>query len=163
MNSTRVQSDLMARVEESQDQLEAEIRKVVHEIMRVATACWNTRAGREESWDRSCRGKAKSHCSSGKRTPCLHSSGRKTAPVPRLKFLCRVVDSPPSLPQPTALADSQACLWKGAVGLGLLCVRSAPQEQSDSCHSEVQCFQYTLGRADFLVRTWPDARGKAPA
>jgi len=38
MNSTRVQSDLMARVEESQDQMEAEIRKVVHEITRVATA-----------------------------------------------------------------------------------------------------------------------------
>ncbi len=38
MNSTRVQSDLMERVEESQGQLEAEIRKLLHQITRVATA-----------------------------------------------------------------------------------------------------------------------------
>jgi len=38
MNSTRVQSDLMTRVEESQGQLEAEIRKLLHEVSRVATA-----------------------------------------------------------------------------------------------------------------------------
>jgi len=38
MNSARVQSDLMARVEESQGQLEAEIRKLLHEVTRIATA-----------------------------------------------------------------------------------------------------------------------------
>jgi len=38
MNSTRVQSDLIERVEESQGQLEAEIRKLLHQITRVATA-----------------------------------------------------------------------------------------------------------------------------
>ncbi|HUN62346.1 MAG TPA: dynamin family protein [Candidatus Sulfotelmatobacter sp.] len=38
MNSTRVQSDLMERVEKSQSQLEAEIRKLLHEVTRVAAA-----------------------------------------------------------------------------------------------------------------------------
>jgi predicted GTPase len=38
MNSTRVQSDLMVRVEESQSQLEAEIRKLLHQISSAATA-----------------------------------------------------------------------------------------------------------------------------
>jgi dynamin family protein len=38
MNSSRVQSDLMERVEQSQGQLEAEIRKLLHQITRVATA-----------------------------------------------------------------------------------------------------------------------------
>ncbi|HTZ49840.1 MAG TPA: dynamin family protein [Verrucomicrobiae bacterium] len=37
MNATRVQSDLLQRVDESQSQLEAEIRKLLHEIIRVAT------------------------------------------------------------------------------------------------------------------------------
>jgi len=37
MNSSRVQSDLLDRVEESQGQLEAEIRKLLHQITRVAT------------------------------------------------------------------------------------------------------------------------------
>lgn len=37
MNSTRVQSDLMARVEQSQCQLEAEVRKLLHQISRAAT------------------------------------------------------------------------------------------------------------------------------
>jgi GTP-binding protein EngB required for normal cell division len=38
MNSSRVQSDLLDRVEESQGQLEAEIRKLLHQITRMATA-----------------------------------------------------------------------------------------------------------------------------
>jgi dynamin family protein len=38
MNSTRVQSDLMDRIEASQGELEAEIRKLLHQITRVATA-----------------------------------------------------------------------------------------------------------------------------
>jgi predicted GTPase len=38
MNSTRVQSDFIDRVEESQGQLEAEIRKLLHQITHVATA-----------------------------------------------------------------------------------------------------------------------------
>jgi hypothetical protein len=38
MNSTRVQPDLMERVEQSQGRLEAEIRKLLHQITRVATA-----------------------------------------------------------------------------------------------------------------------------
>lgn len=37
INATRVQSDLLQRVDESQSQLEAEIRKLLHEITRVAT------------------------------------------------------------------------------------------------------------------------------
>jgi predicted GTPase len=37
MNSSRVQSDLLDRVEESQGQLEAEIRKLLQQITRVAT------------------------------------------------------------------------------------------------------------------------------
>ena len=36
MNSSRVQSDLIERVEESQGQLEAEIRKLLHQITRMA-------------------------------------------------------------------------------------------------------------------------------
>jgi dynamin family protein len=38
MNNTRVQSDLMYRIEESQGQLETEIRKLLLQITRVATA-----------------------------------------------------------------------------------------------------------------------------
>ena len=38
MNSTRVQSDLMDRVEQSQSQLEAEIRKLLNEVTRIATS-----------------------------------------------------------------------------------------------------------------------------
>jgi Dynamin family len=38
MNSTRVQSDLMDRVEQSQNQLEAEIRKLLHEVTRIASS-----------------------------------------------------------------------------------------------------------------------------
>lgn len=38
MNSARVQSDLMDRIEASQGELEAEIRKLLHQITRVATA-----------------------------------------------------------------------------------------------------------------------------
>ncbi len=37
MNSTRLQSDLMDRVEESQDRLEGEIRRLLHQITRIAT------------------------------------------------------------------------------------------------------------------------------
>ena len=35
-NSTRVQSDILSRVQDSQGQLEAEIRKLLHEISRIA-------------------------------------------------------------------------------------------------------------------------------
>jgi len=38
MNSSRVQADLIDRVGESQGQLEAEIRKLLHQITRMATA-----------------------------------------------------------------------------------------------------------------------------
>lgn len=38
VNSTRVQSDLVDRVEESQGQLEAEIRKLLHEVTRIAVS-----------------------------------------------------------------------------------------------------------------------------
>lgn len=38
MNSTRVQADLMDRVEQSQSQLEAEIRKLLNEVTRIATS-----------------------------------------------------------------------------------------------------------------------------
>lgn len=38
MNSTRVQSDLLDRVEQSQSQLEAEIRKLLNEVTRIATS-----------------------------------------------------------------------------------------------------------------------------
>ncbi|HZU41251.1 MAG TPA: dynamin family protein [Terriglobales bacterium] len=38
MNSTRVQSDVMERVQESRGQLEAEIRKLLHEVARIATS-----------------------------------------------------------------------------------------------------------------------------
>ncbi|MGB9512339.1 MAG: dynamin family protein [Candidatus Acidiferrum sp.] len=38
MNSSRVQSDVMDRVEESQGQLEAEIRKLLHAVTRIATS-----------------------------------------------------------------------------------------------------------------------------
>ena len=36
MNSTRVQSDVVARVLESRSQLEVEIRKLLHEVSRIA-------------------------------------------------------------------------------------------------------------------------------
>lgn len=35
-NSTRVQSDILSRVQDSQGQLEAEIRKLLHEVSRIA-------------------------------------------------------------------------------------------------------------------------------
>jgi GAF domain-containing protein len=38
MNSSGVQSDLLERVEESQGQWEADIRKLLHEVSRSATA-----------------------------------------------------------------------------------------------------------------------------
>lgn len=38
MNSARVQSDVMERVQESRGQLEAEIRKLLHEVARIATS-----------------------------------------------------------------------------------------------------------------------------
>ena len=38
MNSSRVQSDVMDRLEESQGQLEAEIRKLLHAVTRIATS-----------------------------------------------------------------------------------------------------------------------------
>ena len=37
MNSSRVQSDVLDRVQESRGQLEAEIRKLLHEVTRIAT------------------------------------------------------------------------------------------------------------------------------
>ena len=49
MNSTRVQSDVLARVQESRGQLEVEIRKLLHEISRIAErALENARAARAE-------------------------------------------------------------------------------------------------------------------
>ena len=49
MNSTRVQSDVIQRVEESRGQLEAEIRKLLHEISRIAEqALDHARATRAE-------------------------------------------------------------------------------------------------------------------
>jgi hypothetical protein len=49
MNSTRVQSDVIRRVEESRGQLEAEIRKLLHEISRIAEqALDHARATRAE-------------------------------------------------------------------------------------------------------------------
>jgi DNA-binding TFAR19-related protein (PDSD5 family) len=36
MNSTRVQSDIVNRVQESRGQLEVEIRKLLHEVTRIA-------------------------------------------------------------------------------------------------------------------------------
>jgi CRISPR/Cas system-associated endoribonuclease Cas2 len=36
MNSTRVQSDVVDRVQESRGQLEVEIRKLLHEVSRIA-------------------------------------------------------------------------------------------------------------------------------
>jgi histone H3/H4 len=36
MNSTRVQSDVVNRVQESKEQLEVEIRKLLHEVGRIA-------------------------------------------------------------------------------------------------------------------------------
>jgi Dynamin family len=47
MNSTRVQSDVVARVQESRGQLEVEIRKLLHEVSRIAErALENARAAR---------------------------------------------------------------------------------------------------------------------
>jgi hypothetical protein len=49
MNSTRVQSDVVARVQESRAQLEVEIRKLLHEVSRIAErALENARAARAE-------------------------------------------------------------------------------------------------------------------
>jgi hypothetical protein len=49
MNSARVQSDVVARVQESRSQLEVEIRKLLHEISRVAEcALEHARASRAE-------------------------------------------------------------------------------------------------------------------
>jgi hypothetical protein len=36
INSSRVQSDVLNRVQESRGQLEAEIRKLLHEVSRIA-------------------------------------------------------------------------------------------------------------------------------
>ncbi len=49
MNSTRVQSDVVDRVQESQGQLEVEIRKLLHEVSRVAErALENAREAKEQ-------------------------------------------------------------------------------------------------------------------
>ena len=49
MNSTRVQSDVVARVQESRSQLEVEIRKLLHEVSRIAErALEHARAARAE-------------------------------------------------------------------------------------------------------------------
>lgn len=49
MNSARVQSDVVNRVQESRGQLEAEIRKLLHEVSRIAErALENARAARAE-------------------------------------------------------------------------------------------------------------------
>jgi hypothetical protein len=49
MNSTRVQSDVVARVQESRGQLEVEIRKLLHEVSRMAErALKHARAARAE-------------------------------------------------------------------------------------------------------------------
>ena len=48
-NSTRVQSDILNRVQESRGQLEAEIRKLLHEVTRIAEqALARARKVREE-------------------------------------------------------------------------------------------------------------------
>ena len=48
-NSTRVQSDILSRVQDSQGQLEAEIRKLLHEVSRIAEeALRRARKVREE-------------------------------------------------------------------------------------------------------------------
>lgn len=49
MNSTRVQSDVVDRVQESKGQLEVEIRKLLHEVSRVAErALENAREAKEQ-------------------------------------------------------------------------------------------------------------------
>ena len=49
VNSTRVQSDILNRVQESRGHLEVEIRKLLHEVSRVAEqALSNARRLREE-------------------------------------------------------------------------------------------------------------------
>jgi Dynamin family len=49
MNSTRVQSDVMDRVQESRSQLEVEIRKTLHEVVRIAErAVENARKAKAE-------------------------------------------------------------------------------------------------------------------
>ena len=49
VNSTRVQSDLLNRVQESRGHLEVEIRKLLHEVSRVAErALGNARKAREQ-------------------------------------------------------------------------------------------------------------------
>lgn len=49
MNSTRVQSDVVNRVQESRGQLEVEIRKLLHEVRRIAErALDRARATRSE-------------------------------------------------------------------------------------------------------------------
>jgi GTP-binding protein EngB required for normal cell division len=51
-NGTRVQSDILSRVQESRDRLEAEIRKLLHEVSRVADqALARARAARAEGED----------------------------------------------------------------------------------------------------------------
>jgi hypothetical protein len=49
MNSTRVQSDIVERVQESRGQLEVEIRKLLHEVSRIALrALEHARAAKAE-------------------------------------------------------------------------------------------------------------------
>lgn len=49
MNSTRVQSDIVDRVQESRGQLEVEIRKLLHEVSRIAVrALEHARAAKAE-------------------------------------------------------------------------------------------------------------------
>jgi ubiquitin C-terminal hydrolase len=49
MNSTRVQSDIVERVQESRGQLEVEIRKLLHEVSRIAVrALEHARAAKVE-------------------------------------------------------------------------------------------------------------------
>jgi len=48
VNSTRVQADILARVQESRGQLEMEIRKLLHEVSRIAEQALNNAKATQE-------------------------------------------------------------------------------------------------------------------
>ena len=57
MNSARVQNDILNRIQESRDRLEVEIRKLLHEVSRIA----------EQALDRARKVKEEG-------TPAIHSA-----------------------------------------------------------------------------------------
>jgi Dynamin family len=82
VNSTRVQADILARVQESRGQLEMEIRKLLHEVSRIAEQALNNAKATQE------KGASAVHAALER----LHGVEREVAEVADLDAARRKVD-----------------------------------------------------------------------